>query len=112
MKRLLLALSLGAAVLGVSACAGAYGPDSGRGLAYYDHGPIGFDGFYDDAYGPFYDGYWGDGGFYYSTGEGRPYQLDRGNHFRHDAFDGFHAFHGGMHAGAMRGGGHGDDHHH
>jgi len=105
MKRVLFALSLGAAVLGVSACADGYYGGPRAGVAYYDHGPIGFDGYYDDAYGPFYDGYWGDGGFYYSTGEGRGYQLDRANHFRHEASDGFHAVHGGVHAGAMQHGG-------
>ncbi len=86
----------------------ADGSDERRGVAYYDHGPTAFDGYYDDAYGPFYDGYWGDGGFCYSTGEGRGYQLDRSNHFRHDSADGFHPIHGGLHAGALHGGG---DHH-
>lgn len=101
MKRLLFALSLGAACIGAAGCEGAYyGADGGHHRLYaYEHGPIGYDGFYDNYYGPFYDGYWGDGGFYYSTGEGRPYQLDRGNHFRHDSFDGFSPFHGGIHRG-------------
>lgn len=101
MKRPFLALCIaGLAAAGLSACADGHysGAPRGSGVAYYEHGPVGFDGYYDDSYGPFYDGYWGDGGFYYSTGEGRPYQLDRANHFRHDAAGGFHGVHGGVHA--------------
>lgn len=109
MKRTLIALSLGAALIGVSACAsGYYGPGPGpQGGVFYEHNPVAYDGYYDDFYGPFYDGYWGDGGFYYSTGEGRPYVRDEGNHFRHESMDGMHSFHGGMHTG----GGHGGPHH-
>ncbi len=114
MKRILLVLSLGVAAAGLGACAddyygGGYGHGYGYndGPGFYAYHPIGYDGFYDDAYGPFYDGYWGDGGFYYSTGEGRPYVLDRDNHFRHESGEGFHAFHGGMHMGD-----HGDHRHH
>ncbi len=97
-KSALVALTSSAAALSLGACADYYGPRGG-GVVYYDHGPVGFDGYYDDYYGPFYDGYWGDGGFYYSTGEGRGYQLDRGNHFRRDKVDGYHSIHGGVHAG-------------
>ena len=57
-------------------------------------GPLYDDGFYDGYYGPFYDGYWaGDGGFYYSTGRGRPFLRDGANHFRRDAAQGFRSFH-------------------
>jgi hypothetical protein len=52
--------------------------------ASYDHGRRGgyasldYDAYYDDAYGPFYDGYWGDdGGFYYRNGPGRPFGRER-----------------------------------
>ena len=105
MKRTLIALGAGIAMLGLGGCAEGYYDQAGGGV-YYEHSPSGYDGFYDDFYGPFYDGYWGDGGFWYSTGEGRPYQLDRDNHFRHEGWDGGHAFHGGM----RMGGGHGGDH--
>jgi hypothetical protein len=58
-------------------------------------GIAGYDGYYDDYYGPFYDGYWGnDGFFYYSGGEGRPFLRDEGHHFRREAGEGFHAVHG------------------
>jgi hypothetical protein len=101
MNRILLALGFGAAVIGLSACAEDYGGP--RHYAAYDHNPIGYDGFYDGYYGPFYDGYWGDGGFYYSTGEGRPYVRDDGNHFRHESGAGMTPFHGGVHIRAGRG---------
>ncbi len=52
---------------------------------------FGYDAFYDDVYGPFYDGYWGgDGAFYYRGGAGRPYARDGGGHFRHGPASGFH----------------------
>jgi hypothetical protein len=73
MKKALLAVT---AALALSACAEdmGYGPYFGGDTAYYD-----------DYYGPFYNGYWGAGDvFYYSTGRGRPYFRDEGRHFRHD----------------------------
>src|ERR1700761_9550505 len=97
MKPLIIALSIGAACAGLAACADDYGPRGG--VAYYEHHPVGYDGYYDDFYGPFYDGYWGDGGFFYSTGPGVPFVIDSGNHFRHENAAGFHSFHGGMHRG-------------
>jgi hypothetical protein len=98
MKRVLIALGIGAAALSLTACADGYygGMDHGRHYAAYDHHPIGYEGYYDGTYGPFYDGYWGDGGFYYSTGEGRPYVRDEANHFRREGGDGMTAFHGGV----------------
>ncbi len=56
-----------------------------------------YDGFYDGFYGPYFDGYWGaDGFFYYSDGRGG-FRRDDGQHFRHEAADGFHGVraHGG-----------------
>lgn len=85
--------------------------------ASYDHGRRGgyasldYDAYYDDAYGPFYDGYWGaDGGFYYRNGPGRPFGRDGGDHFHHGpGGGGFHGVHssGGFHGGGHSGGGHG-----
>jgi hypothetical protein len=100
MKRTLLAV---AAALAVSGCAEnmGYGPYFGGDMAYYD-----------DSYGPFYNGYWGhDGSFYYSAGRGRPYVRDSGGHFRHDMPGG--GYHGvrthsgwvGGHGGHSGGGG-------
>jgi hypothetical protein len=73
-------------------------------------GPTAYDSFYDDYYGPFDDGYWGeDGAFYYSNGlDG--FRRDDGSHFRHDGASGFHGIHTGgfhgFHAGdGMRAGG-------
>jgi hypothetical protein len=65
-----------------------------------------YDGFYDDAYGPINDGYWGpDGAFYYSNGPGHPFQRDDAHHVRHDAASGFHTLHG-HHSGPAGGAGH------
>ena len=67
----------------------------------YDHpgpGPYAYgyvDGYYDDYYGPLYDGYWGpDDYFYYRTGATGDYLRDNDHHFRHDSAQGFHSFHG------------------
>jgi hypothetical protein len=58
--------------------------------------PVSYDAYYDDAYGPFYDGYWGDdGAFYYCGGAGRPFIRDGGGHFQHGGAGGFHPVHGG-----------------
>jgi len=53
------------------------------------HGAVGasfaYDGFYDDYYGPIYDGYWGDGDvFYYRTAHRGHYVRDDSHHFYHD----------------------------
>jgi hypothetical protein len=99
MKKLLISLAASAVALTISACAGGYYGPGGPVV-----GPVAYDGFYDDAYGPFYDGYWGgDGAFYYSDGEGHPFHRDTGGHFRHDMAQGFHPVHG---FGGMHGGGH------
>ena len=102
MNRVFLAIGLGAACISLMGCAddyygGDYGP---RHRAYYQHHPVGYEGYYDGYYGQVYDGYWGDGGaFYYSTGEGRPYVVDREHHFRRDAYDGYRPFRGGVYVG-------------
>ncbi len=103
MKKLMLVAGVAMILAPLGACAdGPYARTGvGVGVAYAD-GPVavGYDGYYDDAYGPFYDGYWaGDGGFYYTDAPGHPYRRDTGNHFRHDAAAGFHPVHGAMRAG-------------
>jgi predicted small secreted protein len=64
------------------------------------------DGFYDDFYGPFDDGCWGDdGGFWYRGHDGN-YHRDHGGHFSHTVGGGMHSVHGiGPGAGAHFGGG-------
>ena len=93
MKKLMLAaLAAGGALL-IAGCA-----DEG----YYHHGPmaVGYDGYYDDAYGPFYDGYWADDGFfYYSDAPGHAYRRDDVHHFRRDVGPGFHQVQGHPHGG-------------
>jgi hypothetical protein len=101
MNRLLtVACAAGAALMLVGCADGGY--------YHHDHGPmaVAYDGFYDDGYGPFYDGYWGDdGAFYYSDGPGHAYRRDDAHHFRHDnPGQGFHAVQGHPH-------GHDGDHH-
>ncbi|MGA0600241.1 hypothetical protein ACO2Q3_05990 [Caulobacter sp. KR2-114] len=112
MKTLILTLAAGAAALSLGACA----TDEGYGHRAYYGGAVGYDGFYDDAYGPFYDGYWGgDGFFYYSDAAGHPFRRDDAHHFRHDQAGGYHAVHGSGHAGPGDGGRHRDhdgDHDH
>jgi hypothetical protein len=83
------------------------------GCAYeggYHHGyasmDVDYDGYYDGAYGPINDGYWGqDGVFYYSDGPGHPFRRDDAHHVRRDPTSGYQALHG-HHTGSA-----GDDHH-
>ncbi len=104
MKLLMTGLCVSGVLL-LAACADTSGPG---GYAYgYGGGPVGYDGYYDDAYGPFYDGYWaGDGYFYYRSGENGRYRRDDGHHFHHDAGAGMHAVQGHPHTQ-----GSGGDHH-
>jgi hypothetical protein len=86
----LLATLAGAALLGLSlgACEDTYHHGDAFAYGYVD-------GYYDDSYGPFYDGYWGpDDFFYYRASPTGDYVRDNDHHFRHDAAQGFHAFHG------------------
>jgi hypothetical protein len=88
-KHMILYAALAGAVL--AGCSDGYGYRSGVAVSadYYDTG------YYDGYYGPFYDGYWAnDGYFYYSPGTGRPFVRDRHRHFRHNAHRGFNQFHG------------------
>jgi hypothetical protein len=78
MKRTLVLIGLVLAPLPLAACV----EDEGVGMYVGSDYP--YDGYYDDYYGPIYDGYWGgDGYFYY-----RSRQADRGfirgdqTHFR------------------------------
>jgi hypothetical protein len=65
-----------------------------EGMRHDQPGYVYVDGYYDDFYGPFYDGYWGDGGyFYYRTGPDADWRRDDARHFRHEAGEGFNNFH-------------------
>jgi hypothetical protein len=97
MKRVFLAA---AAALALSACA------DGGGYGYYPGQTV----YYDDAYGPIYDGYWDNDVFFYSTGRDHHYVRDEGHHFRRDAAGGFHGVR--THRGFHRDHDHDRDHHH
>jgi hypothetical protein len=84
MKPLVSSLIAIAAALTLGACAdGGYGHHFGGGLAY--------DAYYDDAYGPYVDGYWGsDDVFMYRHEHNGEFARDDSHHFRHDGAAGFH----------------------
>jgi len=91
-------LGAGAALI-LAACTG---PD-------YVGGGVAYDGYYDDAYGPIYDGYWGDGDvFFYRAHRHGHYIRDTGGHFRRNPVMGFHPMH--VTGPAFRGGRDGRDH--
>ena len=91
MNRALTATLLALASVPLSACMGDYGYG---GRVAYESGPYAYDGWYDGAYGPIYDGYWGsDNNFYYRHGEGEgAYVRGDRNHFARQAPQGPHNF--------------------
>jgi hypothetical protein len=95
MKRLIIALcaTIPPALLGGCASYG-YGAD------VYAGGPYAYDGYYDDFYGPIYDGYWGDDGFFYFRSGDRDRRFRRGDaaHFSRGSATGtnFHPIQGSM----------------
>jgi|SRR6267154_2212108 len=75
------------AALMLSACAN----DGTYSSGYYGGGVAYNSAFYDDFYGPYYDGYWGPGDvFIFTEAPGRPFRRDDARHFRHEAAQGFH----------------------
>jgi hypothetical protein len=79
------------AAIGLAACESDFhhhgGPYAGVEVGYVD-------GYYDDAYGPVYDGYWGDGDvFYYRGSADGEYRRDDAHHFSRGAGNGFHQMH-------------------
>ena len=82
MKSALIAL---AAALALGGCAG------------YDYDSAGYSAYYDDAYGPFYDGYWRGDDYFYSTGRGRPFIRDEGHHFHRGPMEGHNGVRGQRH---------------
>ena len=102
MKNLTILVCGAAAISLLAGCASGpgYGHRDSFGVA------VGYDGYYDNYYGPFVDGYWdNDGAYYYYDGGGQRHRDD-GHHFRRDAGQGFHAVHGNPSA---HGGGHASD---
>jgi len=96
MRMMVLGLAIAGMAITLPSCA-SYGHGPGFGVAALD-----YDAYYDDAYGPFYDGYWGDdGAFYYRGGPDGGFSRDGGGHFQHGPAAGFHGVHGG--AGGRRG---------
>lgn len=90
MKSIALGLAVVGVAIGLASC------ESPRVAIAGGARPVAYDAYYDDAYGPFYDGYWADdGAFYYCGGVGRPFVRDGGGHFQHGPSGGFHAVHGG-----------------
>ncbi|HZZ88634.1 MAG TPA: hypothetical protein VFE13_09915 [Caulobacteraceae bacterium] len=88
MKQRLAIVAAAAASMALAACEDTYFHHPAPNTAGY------VDGYYDDFYGPFQDGYWGAGGvFYYRTSRGGDWRRDDGRHFTHDAGHGFNAFH-------------------
>ena len=87
MKRTMLILCVSLAPLALAACDDGYGYGG-----VYSGGSIAYDGYYDDYYGPVYDGYWGnDGYFYYRRGaQDRHFRRGDAHHFRRDPGDGHH----------------------
>ena len=96
MKRSLIVLCATLSALPLAACSEGYGYGGG----IYAGGPYAYDGFYDDYYGPIYDGYWGtDGIFYYRSGaHDRHFHRGDNRHFMRQGAAGsnFHQFHGAM----------------
>jgi hypothetical protein len=97
MKPVLIALCA-TSVVALSACA----DDSSFYRPHYA-GVTDYDAYYDDFYGPFYDGYWAPGGnYFYRTGPRGRFREDRAMHFHHEGgVAGMHAVHG-MPSGAPR----------
>ncbi len=107
MKSLAIGLLAGAAILSMAACADSNGPR--RGDAGYNHVEASHDsyvdGYYDDFYGPFDVGYWGNDGVFMYRGGDKQFHRDNDGHFRRQAGGaGFHNFHNPD--------GHGMDHDH
>ena len=66
--------------LGVGYGSGGYYP------ADYGYGAYPYNGWYDGYYGPIYDGYWGNDGYFYyrSNDRDRDYRRGDRDHFRRD----------------------------
>ncbi len=88
MRKLFLIAAAGSALL-AAGCAtnGAY---YGGGYGY--NSGISGDVWYDGYYGPYADGYWGDGDAFFFRGVDGHYYRDRASHFRNQSFSGAQHF--------------------
>jgi hypothetical protein len=88
MKRLAYFAAVAAAAVSLTAC---------MDMGHHHGGPYAgayVDGYYDDAYGPVYDGYWGDGdAFYYRGSADGEFRRDDAHHFSRATGNGFHPMH-------------------
>src|ERR1700722_18221549 len=91
MKRLIPLIGMASALALVAGCADTgygdkYGYRHSDGAYGADYGPpaVGFEAFYDDSYGPFFDGYWANDGFYYRSSNQEAYHRDTGGPFRRE----------------------------
>jgi hypothetical protein len=94
MKRLIIGLAVALGSLSLAACA-----EDGYGYGRLSWSSYPYSGWYDNYYGPIYDGYWGtDNYFYYRRqSQDNRYYRDRQQHFRRgDMAPGgnFHRFEG------------------
>src|SRR5260221_12661466 len=78
MRRLLIAIWITLPALALAGCTG---------WGVYSGGPHPYHGYYDDYYGPIYDGYWGSNGLFYFRSSEQDRHFRRGDpaHFRRDA---------------------------
>jgi hypothetical protein len=96
---MLILLSAAVAPLALAGCyEEGYGYGGGVAAGYGYGAPYAYNGWYDDYYGPFYDGYWGGDGFFYyrSSVNDRDFRRGDPNHFRRapGGGDHFHEMHG------------------
>jgi hypothetical protein len=105
MKRIISTLPLAAGAAGIVALAGCasnsawpwnWGNNNNHPARQYSS--ITYTVYYDNAYGPIFDGYWAsDGNFYFRNSGNEGFRKDTGGHFRRNAATGFNVIHGDMH---------------
>jgi hypothetical protein len=97
-SKMIIALSVACAALPLAGCVGEGYGSGGVAIGYGS--PYAYDGFYDDYYGPIYDGYWGGDGFFYYRRNAGEHGFRRGDahHFARaaPAQGHFHAIQGTM----------------
>jgi hypothetical protein len=98
MKRNISGLPLAVGIVALVGCSSGVWPFNGHSSRLYPsrlYSSTQYVVYYDNALGPFYDGFWGtDGIFYFRTAADQPFQQDTGGHFRRDAANGFAAVNG------------------
>ncbi len=97
MKRLISALSVAAGIATLAGCAGDKNAQHTSPM-YAAGGAI--DVYYDNNYGPIYDGYWSGDTFHYRTGADQSFQADTAGHIRKSPAPGYHELRVEMHPAA------------